>query len=78
MNNLPSLKKFSIGKPRSKEWAICDEIYKALGKKLPFPALMSMCKNKGTQFVFECYREAKESKEPMTLFLWLYGRVKIV
>lgn len=46
------------------------EIYNHFGKKLPFPAIMSMIKRNGAWCMRELFIEAQKEHHELPLFMW--------
>jgi hypothetical protein len=70
------ISKFKITK-KGEEQTLADEIYLAYNKKIKYPHLMKIIKEKGIVFVRETFNECKEAKEPFKLFLWKVKNCKV-
>lgn len=61
----------------NKDQYLADQIWTAFNKRIPFPRLMKMISEKGHQFIFEIFKESKDGRDPLSLFLWKYKQVKM-
>ena len=64
----------------TREQQLSETIWKYFAKRLAFPRIMKMIKDKGFQGVYEAWNEVKQSgsKDPLALFIWKVGKQKIV
>lgn len=65
----------------SAEQLLAEEIVKwAANPKITMGLVMKMQKTKGSQYVRDCWAQAKDSNadDKVALFLWYYGRTKVV
>lgn len=72
--------KIKKGKKINKDQYLAEEVWRYFGKKLSFGLIMKCIKNKGWQFIFETFKEIKNSdvENRIKLFMWKIGKTKIV
>lgn len=66
-------------KKSNKELVLADEIYRYFDKKLPFPRIMRMIKEKGWQAIYEVFNELRktDARNKLSLFIWIVKNIKI-
>lgn len=72
--------KVTTRRPATKEQLLADDIWNYFYKKLPFPRIMRMIKEKGDQAIYEVWNEVKQSdcKDPLALFIWKTKKNKTI
>lgn len=74
------LNKFTVVQSKqTKDQALADDVYHYFGKKLPFPRIMRMIKDKGYQAIYEFWTEVRKSDcdNQLALFIWKVKENKI-
>jgi hypothetical protein len=69
-----------VRKVFTREQELADQIYFYFNKKLAFPRIMKMIKDKGYQGVFESLKEVRAGnfRNPLSMFVWKIGQQKVV